>query len=106
MVPGRHAGAQARSTRSSLQGAVSAARCAVNTAASAARHGRNGGSPAAVQDAVSSTDDAPEVVAAIAILADRAALLLSAGGAGLLDCFAAIPDPPQQAGIRHGLLTA
>ncbi len=54
---------------------------------------------------MSSTDDAPEVVAAIAILADRAALLLSAGGAGLLDCFAAIPDPPQQAGIRHGLPT-
>ena len=51
---------------------------------------------------VSSTDDAPEVVAAIAILADRAALLLSAGGAGLLDCFAAIPDPRSKRGSATG----
>jgi len=38
------------------QDAVSAARCAVNAAASAARHGRNGGRPVAIQDAVSSTE--------------------------------------------------
>jgi len=54
---------------------------------------------------VSTTDDAPEVAAAIAVLADRAALLHRGGGASLLDCFAAIPDPRSKRGIRHGLPT-
>ena len=55
--------------------------------------------------AVSTTDDAPEVAAAIAVLADRAALLHRGGGASLLDCFAAIPDPRSKRGVRHGLPT-
>ena len=55
--------------------------------------------------AVSTTDDAPEVAAAIAVLADRAALLHRGGGASLLDCFAAITDPRSKRGVRHGLPT-
>ncbi len=55
--------------------------------------------------AVSTTDDAPEVAAAIAVLAERAALLHRGGGASLLDCFAAIPDPRSKRGVRHGLPT-
>ena len=55
--------------------------------------------------AVSSTDDAPQVTAAIAVLAERAGLLHHGGGAGLLDCFAAIADPRSKRGIRHGLPT-
>jgi len=55
--------------------------------------------------AVSTTDDAPEVAAAIAVLAERAVLLHRGGGAGLLDCFAAVPDPRGKRGIRHGLPT-
>ncbi|MGH4021129.1 MAG: transposase family protein, partial [Pseudonocardiaceae bacterium] len=51
------------------------------------------------------TDDDPQVAAALAILADRAALLARAGGGGLLDCFAAVPDPRSKRGIRHGLPT-
>ena len=43
--------------------------------------------------AVPTDDDAPEVAAAIAVLAERAAQLHHGGGAGLLDCFAAIADP-------------
>ena len=54
---------------------------------------------------MSTTDDAPEVAAAIAVLADRAALLHRGGGASLLDCFAAIPDPRSKRGVRHGLPT-
>ena len=55
--------------------------------------------------AVSTPDDAPEVAAAIAVLAERAALLHRGGGAGLLDCFAAIADPRSKRGIRHSLPT-
>ena len=51
------------------------------------------------------TDDDPQVAAAIAVLADRAALLQRAGGASLLDCFAAIPDPRSKRGVRHELPT-
>ncbi|MEJ7744366.1 MAG: hypothetical protein WKF73_18595 [Nocardioidaceae bacterium] len=52
--------------------------------------------------AVSTTDDAPEVAAAIAVLAERAALLHRGGGASLLDCFAAIPDPRSKRGSATG----
>ena len=52
-----------------------------------------------------STDHDPQVAAAITILADRAALLQRAGGASLLDCFAAVPDPRSRRGVRHGLPT-
>ncbi|MCA1704272.1 MAG: ISAs1 family transposase [Actinobacteria bacterium] len=51
------------------------------------------------------TDDAPQVAAAIATLVDRAGLLARVGGASLLECFAAIPDPRSKRGIRHGLPT-
>ncbi|MDQ4032307.1 MAG: transposase family protein [Actinomycetota bacterium] len=50
------------------------------------------------------TDD-PQVAAAIAILAGRAALLQRAGRGSLLECFAAVPDPRGRRGIRHGLPT-
>jgi len=43
--------------------------------------------------------------AAVAVLADRAALLLRAGEGSLLDCFAAIPDPRSKRGVRHSLPT-
>ncbi len=55
--------------------------------------------------AVSTGNDAPQVAAAIAALAERAALLHRGGGAGLLDCFAAIADPRSKRGIRHSLPT-
>ena len=51
------------------------------------------------------TDGDPRVAAAIAVLADRAALLQRAGGGSLLDCFAAIPDPRSKRGVRHELPT-
>lgn len=51
------------------------------------------------------TTDAPEVASAIAVLADRAALLGPAGGGGLLECFAAVPDPRGRRGVRHPLPT-
>jgi predicted transposase YbfD/YdcC len=52
-----------------------------------------------------STGDDPQVAAAIAVLADRGALLGRAGGGSLLDCFAAVPDPRSRRGVRHGLPT-
>jgi len=55
--------------------------------------------------AVSTGNDAPQVAAAIAVLAERAAQLHHGGGAGLLDCFAAIADPRSKRGVRHGLPT-
>ncbi|MDQ3885790.1 MAG: ISAs1 family transposase [Actinomycetota bacterium] len=51
------------------------------------------------------TDGDPRVAAAIAVLADRAALLQRAGGGSLLDCFAAIPDPRSKREVRHELPT-
>jgi DDE_Tnp_1-associated len=42
---------------------------------------------------------------AVAVLADRAALVHRAGGGGLLAGFAAIADPRRKRGVRHSLPT-
>ncbi|MGH3906976.1 MAG: transposase family protein [Pseudonocardiaceae bacterium] len=54
---------------------------------------------------VPTADDAPEVAAAIATLADRAGVLARVGGPGLLECFAGVTDPRSRRGVRHGLPT-
>jgi predicted transposase YbfD/YdcC len=43
--------------------------------------------------------------AAVAVLVERAGMLAPHGGAGVLDCFAATPDPRCPRGIRHPLAT-
>jgi predicted transposase YbfD/YdcC len=43
--------------------------------------------------------------AAVAVLVSRAVALRQASGGGLLECFAAIPDPRRKRGIRHTLPT-
>jgi DDE family transposase len=42
---------------------------------------------------------------AVAVLVGRAGALWRASGGSLLDCFAAVPDPRDRRGIRHGLAT-
>ena len=48
---------------------------------------------------------AQAAVAAVAVLIERAALLARAGGSGVRECFAAIPDPRCRRGVRHSLAT-
>lgn len=50
-------------------------------------------------------DEDAGVAEAVAVLAGRAVLLHRAGGGSLLDCFAALPDPRSQRGVRHSLPT-
>lgn len=56
-----------------------------------------------VQSVTSRPAVSPEPAAVVAVLLSRAATLRRVGGGGLLECFAAIPDPRRPRGIRHPL---
>ena len=53
----------------------------------------------------STESDAAEGHAAVAVLAERAAVLGRLGGGNVLECFAQVPDPRDRRGIRHRLPT-